>query len=66
VLLRYHIKKRLLGSVDHREVYKKQSGGRGKFADIQSSNFGPVDADWDRKRRFATFVNDIVGGAYST
>ncbi len=24
----------ITGSVDHREVYKKQSGGRGKFADI--------------------------------
>ena len=25
---------RITGSIDHREVYKKQSGGRGKFADI--------------------------------
>ncbi len=27
-------KESINGSVDHREVYKKQSGGRGKFADI--------------------------------
>src|SRR5690554_5838301 len=28
-------KEAIQGKVDHREVYKKQSGGRGKFADIQ-------------------------------
>lgn len=27
-------KEAILGSVEHREVYKKQTGGRGKFADI--------------------------------
>ncbi len=27
-------KEAIRGSIDHREVYKKQSGGRGKFADI--------------------------------
>ena len=27
-------KETIQGSTDHREVYKKQSGGRGKFADI--------------------------------
>ena len=27
-------KETITGTVDHREVYKKQSGGRGKFADI--------------------------------
>ena len=27
-------KEAIFGSADHREVYKKQSGGRGKFADI--------------------------------
>jgi elongation factor G len=27
-------KETITGSVDHREVYKKQTGGRGKFADI--------------------------------
>ena len=28
-------KEAITGSIEHREVYKKQSGGRGKFADIQ-------------------------------
>ena len=27
-------KEAIFGTADHREVYKKQSGGRGKFADI--------------------------------
>ena len=31
--------------VEHREVFKKQSGGRGKFADIVFE-LGPVDAEW--------------------
>ena len=32
-------------TVELREVYKKQSGGRGKFADI-IVKVGPVDEDW--------------------
>src|ERR1700755_59430 len=32
-------------TAQHREVLKKQSGGRGKFADIQFE-LGPIDADW--------------------
>ena len=32
--LKLLIKRQLRSSADHREVYKKQSGGRGKFADI--------------------------------
>ncbi len=35
-------KEAILSSVEHREVYKKQSGGRGKFADIQFE-IGPAD-----------------------
>src|SRR3954471_3809586 len=31
--------------VTHREVYKKQTGGRGKFADIQFE-IGPADKEW--------------------
>ena len=34
-------KEAIKGTVDHREVYKKQSGGRGKFADI-SITLGPL------------------------
>ena len=45
----------------HREVYKKQTGGRGKFADI-SVEIGPVDADYDLTKGELQFVNDITGG----
>jgi len=45
----------------HREVYKKQTGGRGKFADI-SIEIGPVDADWDLTKGELQFVNEISGG----
>ena len=31
-------------TIKHRELFKKQSGGRGKFADIHVE-FGPPDAD---------------------
>ena len=47
---------------NHREVYKKQSGGRGKFADI-IVNVGPVDPDWDIKENGGLqFVNEVKGG----
>lgn len=42
----------------HREVYKKQSGGRGKFADIQ---FELIPGD--PAKSGLEFVNEIVGGA---
>jgi len=55
-------KEAISGSVDHREVYKKQSGGRGKFADIKFT-VGPMDADWDfAKNGDLQFVNEITGG----
>jgi elongation factor G len=44
----------------HRETYKKQTGGRGKFADIQFE-IGPADEDW--KGEGLQFVNQIVGGS---
>jgi len=44
--------------VEHKEVYKKQTGGRGKFADIVFA-LGPRD---DNNIGLA-FVNEIVGGA---
>jgi elongation factor G len=43
----------------HREVYKKQSGGRGKFADIVFE-MGPVDEDFEGKG--LQFVDQIKGG----
>ena len=42
-----------------REVYKKQSGGRGKFADI-IVNVGPVDEDY--KEGGLQFINSVTGG----
>ena len=48
--------------MNYREVYKKQSGGRGKFADI-IVNVGPVDDDWDiAKDGGLQFVNEVKGG----
>ena len=48
--------------MNYREVYKKQSGGRGKFADI-IVNVGPVDDDWDiAKNGGLQFVNEVKGG----
>ncbi len=56
-------KETIVGTVNHREVYKKQTGGRGKFADIQFS-LSPVDADFDitTKAGGLQFVNEISGG----
>jgi elongation factor G len=55
-------KEAITGSIEHREVYKKQSGGRGKFADIKFT-VSPVDADWDfAKNGDLQFVNEITGG----
>jgi elongation factor G len=50
-------KETLTTTVEHKEVYKKQTGGRGKFADILFE-IGPRD---DGKEGL-DFVNDIVGG----
>jgi elongation factor G len=47
----------LTTTVEHKEVYKKQTGGRGKFADIVFE-IGPRD---DGKEGLE-FVNAIVGG----
>ena len=44
---------------DHREVYKKQSGGRGKFADI-IFELSPADADFEGEG--LQFVDEIKGG----
>ena len=44
---------------NHREVYKKQSGGRGKFADI-IVNVGPKDPDYTEGD--LQFINEVKGG----
>src|ERR1700761_332689 len=51
-------KEAITGTVQHRETYKKQTGGRGKFADIQVI-LSPAD---DNKEGLQ-FVNEIVGGS---
>lgn len=51
-------KETITSSVTHREVYKKQSGGRGKFADIQ---FELIPGD--PSKTGLEFVNEIVGGS---
>ncbi|MBT4345635.1 MAG: elongation factor G [Flavobacteriales bacterium] len=52
-------KESITTAVDHKEVYKKQSGGRGKFADIRFE-LSPVDADFEGDG--LQFVNEIKGG----
>ncbi|MEQ8625805.1 MAG: elongation factor G [Vicingaceae bacterium] len=52
-------KEAISGTVDHREVYKKQSGGRGKFADIQVTIEPVADAE---AAPGLEFVNEIKGG----
>ncbi len=56
-------KEALTKNFDHREVYKKQTGGRGKFADI-AFEIGPRDDAEEGKEieQGLQFVNGIVGG----
>ena len=50
-------KEAITGTINHREVYKKQTGGRGKFADIVVT-IGPADEG----KEGLTFINAVVGG----
>ncbi len=52
-------KEAITKEVNLREVYKKQSGGRGKFADI-IVNIGPKDEDY--KDGDLQFINEVKGG----
>ena len=52
-------KEAIRANIEHKEVYKKQSGGRGKFADIVF-DLSPVDEDFEGTG--LQFVNDIKGG----
>jgi elongation factor G len=51
-------------TIQHRETLKKQTGGRGKFADIVFE-FGPADKEWltENAGKSMQFVNDIFGGS---
>jgi len=50
-------KETITQEVEHREVFKKQSGGRGKFADIQVT-IGPADEGVEGVQ----FIDKIKGG----
>ena len=50
-------KETIKGSIDHREIYKKQSGGRGKFADISVVIEPRTDGE-----QGLLFVDSIKGG----
>ena len=50
-------KEAITGKVNHREVYKKQTGGRGKFADIQFSLEPRPDGQPGLE-----FVDEVKGG----
>ena len=52
-------KEAILGTAQSRETYKKQTGGRGKFANI-IVNLGPVDEDF--KEGGLQFLNKVTGG----
>jgi elongation factor G len=50
-------------AVEHRETLKKQTGGRGKFADIVFE-LGPADEEFLKEGKGSyQFVNDIFGGS---
>ncbi len=51
-------KEAISGSIQHREIYKKQSGGSGKFADIVVE-ISPND---DEENPGLVFVNSVKGG----
>lgn len=57
-------KEAITKNVEHREVYKKQTGGRGKFADIVFE-IGPRDdhEPGQEVKKGLQFVNEVVGGA---
>ena len=51
-------KESLTGRIEHKEVYKKQSGGRGKFADINVI-IEPLD---EEEKSGLEFIDKIKGG----
>jgi elongation factor G len=51
-------------TIEHREILKKQTGGRGKFADIEFE-IGPADEEWLKENpgKHFQFENDLFGGS---
>ncbi|MBS1582378.1 MAG: elongation factor G [Bacteroidetes bacterium] len=52
-------KEAITATVNHREVYKKQTGGRGKFADIHVT----IEPQLDLEKEGLEFIDQIKGGA---
>ncbi|HJN05516.1 MAG TPA: elongation factor G, partial [Bacteroidales bacterium] len=50
-------KEAITGTIHHKEVYKKQTGGRGKFANIEFE-LGPVDEGEEGLQ----FIDEVKGG----
>ena len=51
-------KEAITGTVEHRELYKKQTGGRGKFADIHVR----IEPQTDPAKTGLEFIDEIKGG----
>jgi len=51
-------KEAITGTVEHRELYKKQTGGRGKFADIHVK----IEPQTDPEKTGLEFIDGIKGG----
>jgi len=51
-------KEAIKGTIEHRETYKKQTGGRGKFADIQVK----IEPQDDPEKVGLEFIDKIKGG----
>ena len=56
-------KEAIRATVDHRETYKKQSGGKGKFADIQFTIEPVVAVEGEEVKEGLEFVDKIKGGS---
>jgi elongation factor G len=52
-------KEAITASINHREVYKKQTGGRGKFADIHVT----IEPQTDMEKEGLEFIDQIKGGS---
>ena len=52
-------KEAITGTVEHRELYKKQTGGRGKFADIHVR----IEPQTDPTKTGLEFIDEIKGGS---
>ncbi len=57
-------KEAFTSTIEHTEMLKKQTGGRGKFAEI-IFDIGPADPEWiaENKDKRMQFVNDLFGGS---